>query len=157
MDSLCRGASAEELLHACCELDQFRRASDNLYERVRALFFLSAIYRYHLPNRLPPAAFGLIPFDGYMHLLNRRFDEAIDEFLPSCGEGSTTDTIASALAVAYHELGFQTLADQVRGSVRSVRGNQWMFRVGHPSDHPLRFRRELLHRDESSGGFHAMR
>ena len=151
LDALCRGASAEQLLDACGELDRFRRGSDNLYERVRALLFLSAIYRYHLPDRLPPAAFGLIPFDGYMHLLNRRFDEAIDEFLASCDDGSMSDTIASGLAVAYHELGFQTLADQVRRSVRSVRGNQWMFRVGHPSDHPLRIRKELLKRDEGSG------
>ena len=34
-------------------------------------------------------------------------------------------------------LGFQTLSDQVRRSVRSVRGNQWMFRMGHPADHPF--------------------
>jgi hypothetical protein len=52
--------------------------------------------------------------------------------------------LSSALAVAYHRLAFQTLADQVRRSVRSVRGNQWMFRMGHPNDQPLRFRRELL-------------
>ena len=38
----------------------------------------------------------------------------------------------------YRSLAFQTLADQVRRSVRSVRGNQWMFRVGHPADYPLR-------------------
>ena len=29
------------------------------------------------------------------------------------------------------------LAGQVRHSVRSVRGNQWMFRIGHPADAPL--------------------
>ena len=63
LDVLCQGASARELLQACNELDRFRRASDNLYERVRALFFLSAIYRYHLPERLPPTAFGLVPFE----------------------------------------------------------------------------------------------
>jgi len=32
----------------------------------------------------------------------------------------------------YQRLALQTLADQVRRSVRSVRGNQWMFRMGHP-------------------------
>ncbi len=64
--------------------------------------------------------------------------------------------MASALAATYHQLGFQTLADQVRRSVRSVRGNQWMFRVfrvGHPSDHPLRIRRELLTRSSGREGF----
>jgi hypothetical protein len=53
---------------------------------------------------------------------------------------------SSALASAYRELGLQTLANQVRQSVRSIRGNQWMFRVGHPDDHPLRIRPELLRR-----------
>ena len=151
LDSLCRGASADALLQHCQELDRFRRGSNNLYERVRALFFLSAIYRYHLPPQLPDMAFGLVPYDGYMHLLNRRFDEAIDAFVASCDGPGVSDTIASALAAAYHQLGFQTLADQVRRSVRSVRGNQWMFRVGHPSDHPLRIRSELLTRDQPSG------
>ncbi len=27
-----------------------------------------------------------------------------------------------------------------------MRGNQWMFRMGHPMDHPLRIRPELLTR-----------
>ncbi|MCX6048074.1 MAG: UTP--glucose-1-phosphate uridylyltransferase, partial [Chloroflexi bacterium] len=54
---------------------------------------------------------------------------------------------ASALASAYHSLGFQTLANQVRHSVRSVRGNQWMFRTGHPADHPLRVDPRLYDRD----------
>ena len=151
LDELCRDASAAALLQACAELDQFRRSSDNLYERVRALFFLCAIYRYHLPVKLPPASFGLVPHEGYTHLLNRRFDEAIDEFLAASDGQLVSDTICSSLAQAYHELGFQTLANQVRRSVRSVRGNQWMFRVGHPSDHPLRIRRELLHPDERAG------
>ena len=50
------------------------------------------------------------------------------------------------MAAAYQALGFQTLADQVRRSVRSVRGNQWMFRMGHPADHPLEIRPALKHR-----------
>ena len=33
------------------QLDAFRRTSDNLYERVRALFFLYAIHRFHLPRQ----------------------------------------------------------------------------------------------------------
>jgi hypothetical protein len=32
--------------------------------------------------------------------------------------------------------------------VRSVRGNQWMFRMGHPADHPLRLRPEMLRAGE---------
>lgn len=151
LESLCGDLSVSEILEACAELDQFRRASDNLYERVRALFFLSSIHRYHLPAKISGTPSGLVPYAGYVHLLNRRFDEAIDEFLAAAGHSSINDTVASALAVAYHQLGFQTLADQVRRSVRSVRGNQWMFRVGHPSDHPLRIRAELTARDDETG------
>ena len=37
----------------------------------------------------------------------------------------------------------------MRQSVRSVKGNQWMFRVGHPADHPLRILPELLRRGDN--------
>ena len=144
LDCLCPHATSGELLAEAADLDAFRRSSENLYERVRALFFLYAIYRFHLPLRSDLNARGLIPFDGYTHLLQRRFEEAIETFLTAQRKHGPSDGIASALAAAYHGLGFQTLANQVRRSVRSVRGNQWMFRIGHPSDQPLRIRSELL-------------
>ena len=151
LESVCDGASLNELCEHIHELDQFRRKEKNLYFRVRALFFLAAIYRYHLPKLLQADKTGLIPYDGFEHLLSRRFSEAIDRFLKVERESGPTFGLASALAQAYHELGFQTLADQVRRSVRTVRGNQWMFRLGHPADHPLRIRRELLSGDLSAG------
>ncbi len=49
LDAVCGPMSVTELLAECADLDRFRRASTNLYERVRALFFLHAIYRFHLP------------------------------------------------------------------------------------------------------------
>ncbi|MCO6450887.1 MAG: UTP--glucose-1-phosphate uridylyltransferase [Caldilineales bacterium] len=143
LDAFARTASLETLLEECLALDEFRRHSDNLYERVRALFFLYALHRFHLPTKPGIATGGLIPFDGYTNLLNRRFEEAVDIFLAAQRQQGVNDGISSALAAAYHRLGFQTLADQVRQSVRSVRGNQWMFRTGHPADHPLRVRPEL--------------
>ena len=78
----CAGLSAADLLGQCARLDDFRRRSENLYERVRALFFLYAIHRFHLPERLASAAApagrrSLIPFAGYEHLLQRRFEEAL--------------------------------------------------------------------------------
>ncbi len=145
LDAWCRTASVSELLAECAALETFRRQRDNLYERVRALFFLYAIHRFHLPEKPGMPARGLVPFEGYTHLLNRRFEEAIDVFLAAQAADGPTDAISSALAAAYHSLGFQTLANQVRRSVRSVHGNQWMFRMGHPADHPLRVRPELLH------------
>lgn len=151
VDEVCRSATLAELLDHAAALDAMRRREPNLYHRVRALFFLQSIYRYHLPSRLPGDDAGLIPYDGYEHLLGRRFLEAIDVFLKAQSDHGPSDALASGLASAYHQLGFQTLADQVRRSVRTFRGNQWMFRLGHPADHPLRLRPELLHRDSSTG------
>ncbi|MEI8290869.1 MAG: UTP--glucose-1-phosphate uridylyltransferase [Verrucomicrobiota bacterium] len=148
LDAICAKASAEELLQACAELDAFRRRSENLYERVRALFFLYAIHRFHLPAKIPAGADGMIPFKGFEHLLQRRFEEALEQFLQIQKSSGPSDAISSALATVYQRIAFQTLADQVRRSVRSVRGNQWMFRMGHPADHPLRVRPELLQRGE---------
>ncbi|MGV3483094.1 MAG: UTP--glucose-1-phosphate uridylyltransferase [Planctomycetaceae bacterium] len=151
LDSICRDSSLEALLAHCEELDRFRRREPSLYHRVRALFFLEAIYRYHIPAKLAADRSGLIPYAGYEHLLHRRFMEAIDTFLDAQAQDGISDGLSSALAGAYHQLAFQTLADQVRRSVRMVRGNQWMFRIGHPADHPLRLRPELLTIDAASG------
>ena len=81
LDGFCRTADAAALCDAARALDAFRRRSENLYERVRATFFLAAIYRYHLPGQAAArAAKALVPFEGYTRLLGRRFEEAIDEF-----------------------------------------------------------------------------
>ncbi|MEO5716693.1 MAG: UTP--glucose-1-phosphate uridylyltransferase, partial [Luteolibacter sp.] len=125
--------------------------------RVRALFFLYAIHRFHLPLKPGVSNRGLIPFDGYNHLLARRFEEAIDVFLKKQSTEGPGDGISSALASAYQRLAFQTLADQVRRSVRSVSGNQWMFRMGHPSDQPLRIRPEVTRRDPITGAYPILR
>ena len=140
LDAFARAATLDELRAECAALDAFRRTSTNLYEQVRALFFLYAIYRFHLPVKEGLPERGFIDYVGYSDLLQRRFEEAIDRFLAA----PLSDTTASALATAYHQLAFQTLANQVRRSVRSVPGNQWMFRLGHPADQPLRIRPELL-------------
>ena len=143
LDALCAGLTLADLLRESEALDRFRRSNDNLYQRARALFFLYAIHRFHLPARLPAASRTLISFAGYRKLLKRRFEEAIDTFLAAQAETGPSAAISSALAAGYRSLGFQTLADQVRHSVRSVRGNQWMFRAAHPEDAPLRIRPEL--------------
>jgi hypothetical protein len=148
LDAFCRKAALSELMSECADLEAFRRRSENLYERVRALLFLYAIHRFHLPLKPGIRARNLIPFGGYTHLLERRFEEAIATFLKAQLHDGPSDPISSALAVAYYRLGIQTLANQVRSSVRSVSGNQWMFRMGHPADHPLRIRPELLRRGE---------
>src|SRR5262245_51688622 len=81
LDAVCRSLSFEQLLAECDDLESFRRSADNLYERVRALFFLYAIHRFHLPVRPELPADGRISFAGHQRLLTRRFDEAIRTFL----------------------------------------------------------------------------
>ncbi len=157
LDAYCRAATLEELQAECEALDRFRRASDNLYERVRALFFLYAIHRFHLACREGVGTSSLIPFQGYTDLLKRRFEEAIDTFLAAQSAEGPSAPVSSALAAGYRALGFQTLADQVRRSVRSVRGNQWMFRAAHPDEAPLRIRPELLSREGADQLFPILR
>ncbi|HVZ65156.1 MAG TPA: UTP--glucose-1-phosphate uridylyltransferase [Lacunisphaera sp.] len=147
LERWCAGRSAGELLAAAAELDQYRRNETNLYRRVRALFFLSALHRYHLPALPEYPRAGRVPFAGFQFLLERRFEEAIGVFQRELGERGPNETLSSALAATYYALGFQTLADQVRRTVRSTRGNAWMFRLGHPLDQGLRVRPELLARD----------
>ena len=56
LEAACAGRSLSDLLEQCAALDAFRRRSENLYERVRALFFLYAIHRFHLPARMATRA-----------------------------------------------------------------------------------------------------
>ena len=144
LEQFARSASAETLLRECEALDRLRRENENLYEQVRALLFLHSIHRFHLPGKSGIASRGAVPFRGYEELRNRRFEEAIETFLRHQVQAGPSEALSSGLSAAYRQLGFQTLADQVRRSVRSIAGNQWMFRVGHPSDHPLRVHRRLL-------------
>ena len=143
---LCDGLDLERLLSECERLESFRRSSDNLYERVRALFFLYSIHRYEIPTREGLTDRARLTYEGYDHLLKRRFEEAIRIFLEQQAREGPSDAVSSGLAEAYKGAAFETLAKQVRLSVRSVRGNQWMFRIGHPGDYPLRLRPELARR-----------
>jgi hypothetical protein len=151
LEGLCGEATSGGLLAECEALEQLRRTSGNFYERVRALTFLAAIHRYHLAGKPGVAEERRIPVDGHRHMLERRFEEAIRCFLKSQADEGPNGAISSALAAAYRGLAFQTLSNQVRRSVRGVRGNQWMFRTGHPSDYPLCLRSELLRKDLATG------
>ncbi len=157
LESFCRSASADRLLAEAASLDSFRRFSDNLFERVRAHFFLYAIYRFHLPFKPGVAAAGRIPYAATTHLLNRRFEQAIDLLLRVQQQDGPSAALASGLAAAYRGLGFQTLANQVRISVRSFRGNNWLSRIGLPDDYPLSIRPELLAADAATGLFPILR
>jgi galactokinase/mevalonate kinase-like predicted kinase len=153
----CRVLSYPQLLAERDALDRFRRESTNLYDRVRALFVLAAINRFYLPARPELPAAGHIPHAGVERLLGRRFDEAVRVFREEEAARGPSDPVCSALAAAYHGLAFQTLADQVRASVRGAAGNRWMFRAGDPADHPLRVRPELLARADPGDPFPVLR
>ena len=94
------------------------------------MFFIAAIFRYHIPPKLSRVNNGHISFSGYELLLERRFGEAIDRFLLELDEAEVNDGIASALSQAYQQLAFQTLANQVRkeradGARQSVDVSDW--------------------------------
>ncbi|PJJ58722.1 UTP--glucose-1-phosphate uridylyltransferase [Hymenobacter chitinivorans] len=148
--ALSRGLSARELLRSLRELDEFRKATPNLYDKVRAILFLYAGFRFFLQETPDVPAVGKIPYHGFEDLLSRRFEQAISTFLRELDQHGPNATLFSALADSYHHLSFQILADQVRKSVRSSRGNQWMFRVGHQDEHPIRIHPALLQRNDSS-------
>ena len=149
--SLVGESSLADRLAACEELEQFRRRASNLYERVRASLFLHALYRYEIQEDPSIRPTGLIPYGGVHDVMDRRYEQAIAAFRRAQGGGPPNSALCSALAQAYEQVAFQTLADQVRRSVRSCQGNRWMFRIGGVDEHPLRLDRRLLERSGSEG------
>ncbi len=148
--SISRQLSAKELLQSLRELDVFRKSTPSLYDKVRAIQFLYAGFRFVLTESKEIPQTGKIPYTGFEDLLARRFEQAIAVFLAELDKNGSNATLFSALAESYHQLSFQTLANQVRKSVRSSRGNQWMFRVGHQEEHPIRIHPALLQRSDNS-------
>ncbi|MBL8869726.1 MAG: hypothetical protein JNK90_08020, partial [Planctomycetaceae bacterium] len=96
LHDFCANCSEKQLLDAAAELDEFWRETPNLYHRVRAMFFLSAIYRYEIPLRLPANSAGLIPHEAHEHMLSRRFMEAIDTLLDVQQQAGITLTLSSS-------------------------------------------------------------
>ncbi len=146
-EDLCVDLTVDELLKVADGLDQFRRSCSNLYHQVRALFFLTSLHRYQLPCLLDETKSSHISYSTFEQILQRHSSEAIDQLVEIQSVEGPSHLISSSLAKAYHQLAFQRLADQVRRSVRTVQGNQWMFRIGHPADYPLRLDKRLLKRE----------
>ena len=131
-----RGKNLDDWQTAANELETFRRQTSSLYEKVRALIFLSAMHRYHIGPAVQGRA--LVPYRAIEHIRSRSFEQALLELLAMQQEAGSSPALCSALAAAYRGLAFETLADQVRQSVRQFPGNQWMFRAGHVDEYPLR-------------------
>jgi galactokinase/mevalonate kinase-like predicted kinase len=152
-DDLVAGLTTNTVVALCAELEGFRRDATNLYERVRASMLLHALFRYRLQESPDLPDTGLIPFGGFQDLWQRRFEQAIASFSAAAHREGYNSALTSALAQAYEQVTYQTLADQVRRSVQNCSGNRWMFRVGHADEHPLRIRPALLERDPACGQF----
>ncbi len=142
--------SAKELLTAMQQLEQFRKTTPNLYEKVRAILFLYAGFRYCLMDHKDIPATGHIAYKGFEDMLARRYENANTLFWHELQTTAPNATLLSAMSECYHHLSFQILANQVRKSVRSSIGNQWMFRVGHLQEHAIAIHPLLLQRSESS-------
>ena len=128
LDSLCSGAPLAALLADCAALEQFRRTQRQPV-RARA----GAVLPIRRSSVLIPAADrreqeGADSLPRLHQSAAAAISESIDTLLAEQAAHGPSASLSSALAAAYRALGFQTLADQVRRSVRSVRGNQWMFR-----------------------------
>ena len=95
---LVSGSSVAEKIEACADLEQFRRARPNLYERVRASLFLHALYRYEIQDDPAIRGTGHIPFAGFMDLMERRYEPAIASFLETMKHDGPNGAICSALA-----------------------------------------------------------
>jgi UDP-N-acetylglucosamine pyrophosphorylase len=155
--SLCEKYSLQELLTFFGELDSFRKQTPNLYERVRACIFLYSGYRFFLMDSGVFPAIGNIPAEGFENLLKRNFEKAIQIFRSEISLRGPNANLFSCLAESYHHLTFQILADQVRKSVRSSKGNQWMFRVGRYDEHPLKIHPKMMERSDESMLFPILR
>ena len=81
LDNECKGKGLNFLLSECDALEKMRMRNENLYEKVRGLFFLYAIHRFHIPLRKEVDEKSVIPYVAYEHILNRRFEEAIELLL----------------------------------------------------------------------------
>lgn len=53
LDAVCQELSLRDLLMECDALDSFRRSNDNLYQRVRALFFFMPSIDFTFPSAQP--------------------------------------------------------------------------------------------------------
>lgn len=117
LDDEIKGMSTEDLEKLTCELDLFRRSHAS-YHRVRALFYLYDVFRYHLAGKMD-ANRSVSPWEGHRLAALGKWEESIEEFL-KCRD-------PTALAASYRKLAFKELQQQVRIEVQSAPCNAFLF------------------------------
>lgn len=142
-EELLSGCNRTELLETVTALEQYRRQTTNLYQRVRATLFLFALYRFRLMGSgyIPKA--GHIPYAGVQALRNGTLEQALDIFQAEVRQQGQNEALASALAETYHQLAFSSLRSQVQSSLRQSPGNDLLFTIGSDNDYPFRVAPEM--------------
>ncbi|MBI2556087.1 MAG: hypothetical protein HYW13_01450 [Planctomycetes bacterium] len=123
INSLLKNRNNAELLKLVAELEGFRKESKNLYHKVRASFFLFAIYRFYLQTDRETTHHGTIPFDGVKAAFDRDFEKSINIFLKEIEAGRRNSALFSAIAESYYKLSFKYLLDQVKLSISQCSEN----------------------------------
>ena len=68
LDKKCKDKPLKFLLSECEALEKMRKENENLYEKVRGLFFLYAIHRFHIPLKSDIDEKSVIPYTAYEHI-----------------------------------------------------------------------------------------
>ncbi len=137
LDALVRALDVRALLAEARALDHYRRAERDLYRRIRALLFLSDLYRYHIVARLEERAplRSVSPARAHALLADGEPEQAIDVFLHATPGPEQSPALCTSLGVAYRQLAFVELARQVRLSVQSEPYNAFLFDAQQPQPH----------------------
>ncbi len=133
-EDLLSGRTPEELTELARGLDRFLWRSANLYRRVRAALFLSAIYRFFLP---PAGRREPLPVNAGRRLRAGDWTGALRLLRPLL-QDDPPEPARSAAAEAYHRLAFQLLREQVHDAISRTEGNEEIFRVDSPDRYPLK-------------------
>ena len=150
VEELLEGESSQSLLDLAQELEAFLRECGNLYQRVRACFFLFAIYRFYIPASRTADFPGLMPPAAARQMQSGNWEAAIRLMRPLISK-DPADIILSASATAYYRLAFSYLMDQVHESIRAAPGNEWIYQLSSIDEYPLKVPEKYLSSDETTG------
>jgi UDP-N-acetylglucosamine pyrophosphorylase len=150
--SLIAGRDLNGLLSDAAELESFRKASGNLYHKVRASLFLFYIYRFRLQPHSGVIQHGIIPLEGIRAACDRDFERALDIYL-SKNDGNSA--LYSAIADSYYKLSFKYLLDQVKLSISECKENHHIYRISGLDNYPFRIPDIYMHPDPSTGRYPA--